>query len=256
MENWPERLFDLMYIPDMNTKMDELKELAEQENWDYVNTQDDHHLPILYNYIQYTYKRLSEEGKLLVSENGQFLTFNTGLVTANQEPIYSFSNTNRNDEADQPWFFQGWKRKGEYDMTKFTELPLMAHYFDDPSLLVMDARLDLRTNIEHIVSHNKERFPEPYKSMDDYGVQTLIKGAVDNAKERVRRNYKTAIPHFHRGRVQLLLPLCLSNPNIADLALVVEKHETFYRASTCLTLDMAYNNARQLARPDRDWLLP
>jgi hypothetical protein len=37
--------------------------------------------------------------------------------------------------------------------------------------------------------------------------------------------------------MQLLLPLCLETP-------------------TCLTLDMAYNNARQLARPDTDWLQP
>ena len=43
---------------------------------------------------------------------------------------------------------------------------------------------------------------------------------------------------------------------VADLALVVERHSTFYRAATCLTLDMAYNNARQIARPDRDWLQP
>ena len=256
MENWPDRIFDLMFIPEINEKMDELQELAEDENWNYQRTESEHHLPILFNYIQYTYRRLAEEDKIVVSDNGQNLTFNTGLVTSNQEPIFAYCNTNRNEEASQPWFFQGWKRKGEYDMTKFSILPPMAHYFDEPSLLVMDARLELRTNVEHIVSHNKERFPEPYKSMDDYGVQTLIKGSIDNAKERVRRNYKTAIPHFHRGKVQLLLPLCLSNPNTADLALVVEKHDTFYRASTCLTLDMAYNNARQLARPDRDWLLP
>ncbi|MCZ2075766.1 MAG: DUF3825 domain-containing protein [Bryobacterales bacterium] len=38
--------------------------------------------------------------------------------------------------------------------------------------------------------------------------------------------------------------------------MVVERHQTFYRASTCLTLDMAYNNARQLTKPDRDWLQP
>jgi hypothetical protein len=42
----------------------------------------------------------------------------------------------------------------------------------------------------------------------------------------------------------------------ADLALVVERFDGFYRAATCLTLDMAYNNARQLARPDKDWLQP
>ena len=40
------------------------------------------------------------------------------------------------------------------------------------------------------------------------------------------------------------------------MALVVEDSGGFYRASTCLTLDIAYNNARQLARPDKDWLQP
>ena len=92
--------------------------------------------------------------------------------------------------------------------------------------------------------------------MDDYALQTFLKGALDNARERVRRNYKTAIPQYYKGRIQILLPLCISNPVAADLAMVVEDHSAFYRASTCLTLDMAYNNARQLARPDRDWLKP
>jgi hypothetical protein len=58
--------------------------------------------------------------------------------------------------------------------------------------------------------------------------------------------------------VQLLLPICLENPARADLALVVAKNEAgnAYRGSTVLTLDMAYNNARLLARPDTEWLQP
>lgn len=84
----------------------------------------------------------------------------------------------------------------------------------------------------------------------------ILRGAIENARERVRRNYKAAVPQYYQGRVQLLLPLCLAAPGSADLALVVERLEGFYRGSTCLTLDMAYNNARQLARPDRDWLQP
>ena len=90
--------------------------------------------------------------------------------------------------------------------------------------------------------------------MEDFALQTVLKGAIDNAKERFRRSYKTAIPQFYKSQIQLLLPLCLSNPQRADQALVVERDSTFYRASTCLTLDMAYNNARQLAKQDRDWL--
>ena len=132
----------------------------------------------------------------------------------------------------------------------------MAHYFSNPSSLVFDVSKDFRVNIEHLIDDNKTRFPAPYNSMDEYQLQTFLKGAIDNAKERVRRNYKTAIPQYYRGRIQLLLPLCISSAAKADLAIVVEDHGSFYRASTCLTLDMAYNNARQLAKPDRDWLAP
>ena len=66
---------------------------------------------------------------------------------------------------------------------------------------------------------------------------------------------QTAIPQFFNGSVQLLLPLCLNDPQRADLALVVDIQREFYRATTCLTLDMAYSNAL-LAKPDRDWLQP
>jgi hypothetical protein len=132
----------------------------------------------------------------------------------------------------------------------------MAHYFDDPSCLVYDSKKELRTNIEHIISDNIERFPESLKQMNSYGLQNLVKGAIDSAVERVKRNYKTAIPQYYQGSIQLLLPLTLLEPQTADLALVVERFSDFYRGATCLTLDMAYNNARQLARPDRDWLAP
>ena len=154
------------------------------------------------------------------------------------------------------WHFMKFSRKGQWELTKFKNLPEMAHYFDDPSDLVYDTRKDLRANIEHIVQDNRERFPESLKGMNIFGIQNIVKGAIDSAKERVKRNYKTAIPQYYDRNIQLLLPLCLTEPNSADLALVVDRFPDFYRATTCLTLDMAYNNARQLARPDRDWLQP
>ena len=253
---WPDSLFDLVFIPHIDDRLDELAKLAEPEEWNYQHTESEHAQSILYNYLHYTYRRLAEEGKIAISIDAQFIAFNTGLVTPNQEPLYVLANHNHLPDARQPWHFQGWFRRGQYEMTRFSELPEMAHYFDDPSDLVFDTRKEMRCNIEHIITENKERFPEPYRGMDDYALQTFLKGAIDNARERVRRNYKTAIPQYYRGRVQLLLPLCIGDPHTADLALVVEDHDSFYRASTCLTLDMAYNNARQLAKPDRDWLKP
>ena len=253
---WPEDLFEFAYVPDMPDNLRRLAEQAEQEDWNYHNTPSDKPYPILYNYFRYTYRRIAEERKIALSEDGQACCFNTGLVTPNQEPLYAYFETNRAEEA-QKWYFKGWFRRGERGLNKFPELPDLAHYFDDPTCLVFDGRRDLRINIEHIIAETpRERFPEPYRTMQDYGLQTLIKGAIDNTRERVRRSYKTAIPQYYRGQVQILLPLCLSHAQRADLALVVERHATFYRAATGLTLDMAYNNARQLARPDRDWLQP
>jgi hypothetical protein len=206
--------------------------------------------------MRYTYRKIAEERKFALSEDGRFACFNTGLVTPHQEPLFASFEANRRQDA-QPWLFKGWFRRGQWELNKFPELPDMAHYFDDPTCLIFDTREDLRVNVEHIIEDTpRERFPEPCRSTDDFALQSVLTGVVHNAKDRVRRNYKTAVPQFYRGEVQLLLPLYFSNPQRADLALVVERHSTFYRAATCLTLDMAYNNARQLAKPDRDWLQP
>ena len=256
MTAWPDTLFELAFIPRMDEKLQELAALAEPEEWVYHKSASLHPRPILYNYMMYTYKRLAEEGKIVISDDGQQLTFNTGLVTSNQEPVFALFNPNRFADARQRWHFRAWSRKGQCDLNRFAHLPEMAHYVDDPAVLVFDNRKELRVNVEHILADNRSRFPEPYCSMQKYALQTFLKGAIDNAREGVRRNYKTAIPQYYRRRVQLLLPLCLAQPGRANLALVVESFETFYRACTCITLDMAYNNARQLARPDRHWLQP
>ena len=39
-----------------------------------------------------------------------------------------------------------------------------------------------------------------------------------------------------------------------SLALTVTKVGNFYQGHTCLTLDMAYNNARLIVKPESNWL--
>ncbi len=254
-------LYRFAFIPNINEKLAELATLAEPEDWEYKRTPSQNPLPILFNYIHYTFNRLEEEGKIAVSADNRSACFNSGLVTANQEPIFVLFTKNNRDNDSRLWHFSKFCRRGEYELSRFNVLPAIAHYFDDPSCLVFDTRCELRVNIEHIINENKTRFAAPYGSMENYALQNFLNGSIEVAKERVKRNYKAAIPQYYRGRVQLLLPLCISSPSRADLALVAERYEhensnKFYRASTCLTLDMAYNNARQLARPDRDWLQP
>ena len=73
-------------------------------------------------------------------------------------------------------------------------------------------------------------------------------------KKKVSANYKLAIPQYYEGKIQLLLPLCLEDDETPSLALTVTKVGNFYQGHTCLTLDMAYNNARLIAKPESNWL--
>ena len=66
-----------------------------------------------------------------------------------------------------------------------------------------------------------------------------------------------AIPEWYDGKIQLLLPLFLTDHTKPDLALVAEKiNDKTYSAQACLTLGMAYNNARLITRPSGGWLSP
>lgn len=254
--DFPDLFRDFALMPKFDENIEYLTKLAEPEDWDYKNMPSTHDHPVLRNYITYTYRRVAEEKKIAVTPDEEHCCWNCGLITSSQEPIYLLFERNKLDGSDPYWHFNKFARKGEWELNKFSSLPEMPHYFEDPSVLVFDTRKEIRINVEHVVADNIDRFPSSLQNMNPYGLQNIVKGAIDSAIERVKRNYKTAIPQYYQGSIQLLLPLSLTDPTKADLALVVERFSDFYRASTCLTLDMAYNNARQLARPDRDWLAP
>lgn len=249
------RLKKFAYLGNLTDMLADLASLAESESWDYQNSNSEYKKPILFSYLSHTFARIEDEKKIELSEDNQHACFNTGLVTPNQEAIYAVFIRNQNQDK-QEWRLQSFVRGGEYNLNRFQNLPLMAHYFDDPSELIFNPTIELRINYDHIIADNKERFPVPYSQYSDYQLKITLKGAIDSSIERIKRNYKAAIPQYHKGRIQLLIPLCLSQPAKADLAIVLERLAGSYRATTCLTLDMAYNNARLLARPDRDWLQP
>ncbi|WP_210151255.1 DUF3825 domain-containing protein [Chryseobacterium scophthalmum] len=244
-------LYRFAYIPDFNQCIEELNNLSMHENWDY-NTHPTGSYPILVNYVNHTFEKVYNENKIEIE--GDYCCFNTGLVTNNQEEIFGYFQTNRRKETGVPFYFVGWRKSSHRDLSKFSKLAEIASYIEDPSDLIYNVSLELRTNIDHIIQDNKSRFPMPFNSYSDHVLSNILSGTIEDAKRRVKRNYKTAIPQYYKGKLQLLLPLCLDNPANADLALVIEKENGVYRASTCLTLDMAINNARLIAKPDDEWL--
>ena len=244
------KLFDYTWFSDFHGSIEELKSIAMKEDWDYKKNPIGKN-PILENYIKHTFVKLYEEKKVL-EQNG-YSVFNTGLVTDYQEEIFAFSQYNKRQSSIK-WFFIGWRKSSDRDLMKFTKLPKNANYFDNSSDLIYDTKLNLRPNINHIIDDNITRFPTALQTMDKYQLGVLLEGTINDAIKRIRRNYKTAVPQYYDGRLQLLLPLCLTSKASADLALVIEKENDVYRASTCLTLDMAINNARLIAKPDDEWL--
>jgi cold shock CspA family protein len=234
--------------------------MAQEEDWDYRQTDSKYRFPILWSYLVYTFSRLEEQGKIAraASSDGRDLAaFNTGLVTEKQEEIFAYFGRNSRFSESQRGIVPEWNlldflKESDHRLTCFSPRPEIAHYFGDPSELLFDARIELRLNIDHIIE-NFRRFPQFLQS-NVYAMTNLLEGARSIAIKRVRRNYKTAIPQFYGRKIQLLLPLCLSSPERADLALVVSRENEVYLGSTVLTLDMAYSNARLIARPDREWL--
>ncbi len=134
----------------------------------------------------------------------------------------------------------------------------IANYFHNPELLIYNPKCEIIINVDHIIHDNRNRFPTHLQSADDAELRRQLFGALEEVKKKVKINYKIAIPQYWENIIQLLLPLCLTagSPN-PDLALVVQKlNETTYTSRTCLTLRMAYKNARLIVRPESAWLKP
>ena len=159
-----------------------------------------------------------------------------------------------------PYYFKAFlKQSNSYFLSRFNDkLPEIADFFTKPEDLIFNPKCKLIPDIDHIIEDNITRFPVHMQKDGNAEMRRKLEGAIEEVKRKVKTNYKIAIPQYYNNKIQLLLPLCLTpnSPN-PDLALVVTKlNDTTYTARTCLTLKMAYNNARLIVKPQSSWLKP
>ncbi|MCL2618460.1 MAG: DUF3825 domain-containing protein [Defluviitaleaceae bacterium] len=235
------------------------------EKWSYDGRAD---YRILSNYIIYTFDKLrneyseapeAERPKILY-EGAEKACFNTGLFDKNWQPIFFYCIRNRTPDK-QPWDFQSFQTAYTLNKLGINGAELRrADYFSNPSDLVFDFRCAIIPQWDHILDEeeNFRRIPENIRTLGKDACQYLITGSIERTIQRIRANYKTVIPQWFKGRIQLLIPLYLTNGDKPDLALAISKNETTmqYLGHTCLTCEMAYNNARLIARPESYWLDP
>ena len=266
--NIPTKLFDFAFCmienkgnPEKNKSfndyIDALADIAVPENWGANNV-------ILRNYISYLFKKVSEDfngggiarDSLLFEKH--YACMNTGLYTTNYEDVFMLFEKNKVPNARQAWFLRGFFKSSALQLQSISELPERPRMYDDPSELIYDNRLPIRVNKDHILTDeaNVSRLPADLQNPEKkFMLHRVFEGAVKEAERRAAANYTVAVPQYYRGGIQLLLPLCLTSED-PDLALAIRRFDTYYSARTCLTLEMAYNNARLIVRPEASWIAP
>lgn len=255
-------IFKFAYFPAYDDAIKNLAEnMVDKEPWDFSDSNEPRY-SILKNYIEYYFRKIKSEMKIKFTKDNSFACFNTGLVTPNQEEIVCFFEKYKGDFKDSsPYYFKSFCKISEsYFLNKFGgDLPISADFFEKPELLILNPKYTIVPDIDHIITDNKDRFPSHLLNADNSEMRRQLHGAITDVTKKVKTNYKIAIPQYYAGKIQLLLPLCLTSgsPN-PDLALVIDKipFQSIYSAKTCLTLKMAYSNARLIVKPQSDWLLP
>ncbi len=158
-------------------------------------------------------------------------------------------------------------------------VPGIANYFanDDKTIAIFNTKYKVVLNDKHIFEDGVRRgrlskYAAEFNSCADNEAekdQLLARiardfeSAINRAVLLAERNYKLALPQYwpETDRMQFLLPIYLGEREETDIpqcALVLSLDEsgrtTVYRGTTILTLEMAYNNARLIAKPDAFWL--
>lgn len=177
-------------------------------------------------------------------------------IFPNYEPIYAYGELYKNpSENTAKWYFKGFKDTYELESLDIERFPERADYFSDPSRLVFNWHLTVNKNYKHILDdlNTSQRLPDSIKN-SDRPLETL-KGVIDTAIQKVIANYKLAVPHYYQNKIQLLVPLCFGKDDNPDVALVLDLMKNgYYQATTCLSMEIAYMDARLIAKPESNWL--
>lgn len=162
----------------------------------------------------------------------------------------------RNKKRDtlRQWYFKSFTTEGSATLKYVNPLPLRSAYTAVQHMTYFDPEWEIRVNTEHILQdeENVERLPESIRTA--WNLPLLLETAVELARRRALVAWSLAAPQVFQSRVQYLLPIFLTNMERPDLAMALSVMDGYYIGHTYLTVQMAYQNARLLARPTAEWL--
>lgn len=260
------KLFDSAYVPNWPDFLYDLQTIAQPEPWRFKNpkferkNKDNH---ILEKYILSIFqnqvmdyqaaKSQNEAGKFLCVRGG-YVCFHAGLMTRRYKNIYGFLEKNRNPGSTREWFLKGFFDDTSPALRCVDFLPEKPFSYFRKEQWGFYPDWEIRVNVDHILDDpdNRERIPEEIRHFPN--LYMLLEAGVELARCTAEFIPSIVVPHLYRGRIQYLLPISLLDPKKPDIAMTITPMDGFYIGSTCLNLEMAYGNARLLARPTAPWL--
>jgi hypothetical protein len=242
----------------------ELRQIIDpNERWDVKNRPES---SILRSYFKFTYLRQQEIPEHLI-KSGQKMCWNTGLMDKNGVDVLAeFEEVKySSDQIGPKYKWLKFLTKEDRSATAWRGAP-RAKYWEsgERGELIYDTEQgDPTIQSDHILERIDDRFPEEMRNWPRTDVVRAVQEAAKDAVNRVRQNYKTAIPQYYRSRsgqgkgsIQLLLPLKFIGQPRPSLALAVRRDGDAYYAATVLKIEWAYTYARLLTKPDTEWLNP
>lgn len=253
-------LFEWAFLGYIPNTIRMLKDMAlKGEDWgERRNENGVDEYPILESYLRYTFYRLMKENEIaqedqktiLISNNGDYAVFDTGLVNSIYMPIYALFKKNQDRNHPQEWYLVGFcvqeqGRAGRTLSNQFERMPKRARYFQSISDVLYDTTKNKPVlQYDHILSHI-DRLPYDFicriaprdfeiRMPDSMTVEEKINyfrdlenaikvnsssyldfknkldSALDVAIKRVQWNFKSAIPMYYPRRNEMCLLLPLS----------------------------------------------
>ena len=263
-------LFEFAYVPNWFDHLGSLAEMAMPESWRFTCPSlppKNPDTPILEKYINYVFKKQvidfnnfqyesdPEYADKIFHLRNEKACFNTGLYTKNYKSIYGCFTRNKRKDTMLDWFFRGFFDDVAPDMKFVQPLPDKPGFLLPITGMTFFPAWDIRVNVNHILCDPDNFARLPMEVQRAKNLSLLLETAVELARRKASFEPGIVVPQGYQGKVQFLLPLCLLDTEHTDLAMTLTPMDGYYLGHTCLTLEMAYLNARLIGRPVAPWLL-
>ena len=234
-----------------------LTTIAEPEKW-YYERDEGKTFSVIFYYIIHTFDRVFRQNKIEINADETVCVFNTGLMNSQGDEILGIFEKSFNYDENKPssnyWHFSTFRTENERKFLQYSiPKPEIATYFEDFNELYFDPNTEITLNFDHFYDDNYTRLPTELKTLDKSTARIVFNGFLEHTIKKIKRNNRIPVPQFYREKIMFLIPVKIFGTKTVVIA--VEKMGDRYIANTVLTMEMAYNCARLINKPESNWLL-